>query len=355
MLNQFRASYPQGSLISELVIIDRGKYLVRTLVQVEGITLATGLAAADTVEQAEDRARERALAALNLSALPTRSETDQQEIPSHADASQAALSLNSESANGESKGNPQLTQELQNRGASHEEVAMPVDANAASQGVERDRHADEVGAGVSSFNTDVPELDSGTRTDSVQASAHQEPLLFSSPDSSPHQTSVGNSSQPLPSSFEEERSEPVHGTQSSEFAWASSDQGADIGSTEEAAPLLGSSSITPEDHPPATASSYSFGLSQRSSEPLESAWASSAEPPADNSPEATASVQSSLSDPIDFSDIIAKTNVEMKRLGWTSEQGRKYLLETYGKRSRQLLSDEELLDFLHHLESLSAS
>jgi hypothetical protein len=26
-------------------------------------------------------------------------------------------------------------------------------------------------------------------------------------------------------------------------------------------------------------------------------------------------------------------------------------VQTYGKRSRQLLSDGELLDFLHHLES----
>jgi hypothetical protein len=55
--------------------------------------------------------------------------------------------------------------------------------------------------------------------------------------------------------------------------------------------------------------------------------------------------------PIDFSDIIARTNVELKRLGWTNQQGRDYLVQTYGKRSRQLLTDGELLDFLHHLES----
>jgi hypothetical protein len=44
--------------------------------------------------------------------------------------------------------------------------------------------------------------------------------------------------------------------------------------------------------------------------------------------------------------------MELKRLGWTSEQGRNYLLQTYGKRSRQLLSDEELLEFVQHLENL---
>ncbi|NJL82435.1 MAG: hypothetical protein HC890_04765 [Chloroflexaceae bacterium] len=40
----------------------------------------------------------------------------------------------------------------------------------------------------------------------------------------------------------------------------------------------------------------------------------------------------------------------MKRLQWTSEDGRRYLLQTYGKRSRQLLSDEELLEFWQYLK-----
>ena len=55
---------------------------------------------------------------------------------------------------------------------------------------------------------------------------------------------------------------------------------------------------------------------------------------------------------LDFSEIIARSNVELKRLKWTTEQGRDYLIRTYGKRSRQVLSDEELLEFLRHLESL---
>jgi formylglycine-generating enzyme required for sulfatase activity len=60
---------------------------------------------------------------------------------------------------------------------------------------------------------------------------------------------------------------------------------------------------------------------------------------------------SSTASPIDFTDLIARTNVELKRLGWTNQQGRNYLLKTYGKRSRQLLTDAEMLDFLHYLES----
>jgi hypothetical protein len=52
-----------------------------------------------------------------------------------------------------------------------------------------------------------------------------------------------------------------------------------------------------------------------------------------------------------FSDVIARTNSELSRLGWDNKKGRDFLLETYGKRSRQLLTDEELLDFLERLES----
>ncbi len=62
--------------------IDRGEYIVRALVQVGGMTIATGLAAADTVEQAEDRARNRALAILEIDeAIVVPSEVTATETP----------------------------------------------------------------------------------------------------------------------------------------------------------------------------------------------------------------------------------------------------------------------------------
>lgn len=66
MFDQFRARYSTGSLISELLTIYQGKYVVRALVTVQGSTLASGLAAAETLEQAEDKARIRALAVLGI-------------------------------------------------------------------------------------------------------------------------------------------------------------------------------------------------------------------------------------------------------------------------------------------------
>jgi len=55
--------------------------------------------------------------------------------------------------------------------------------------------------------------------------------------------------------------------------------------------------------------------------------------------------------PIDLSDVIAQTSVELKRLGWSDVQGRMHLQQTYEKRSRQQLTDEELLEFLQYLQA----
>jgi len=57
-------------------------------------------------------------------------------------------------------------------------------------------------------------------------------------------------------------------------------------------------------------------------------------------------------EPNNLNEIIAKTDVEMERLDWTPQQGREYLIQTYNKRGRTLLTEEELLDFLQHLESI---
>lgn len=57
-------------------------------------------------------------------------------------------------------------------------------------------------------------------------------------------------------------------------------------------------------------------------------------------------------EPIDLSDAISKIDVEMDRLSWTKTQGRDYLVRTFDKKSRQQLTNDELLQFLRHLKSL---
>ncbi len=73
MFSQFRVRYPLGSLTTELLTIHEGKYVVKAAVQVEGVILATGLAAAGEIELAEDKATTRALNCLGIPA----------EIPTH--------------------------------------------------------------------------------------------------------------------------------------------------------------------------------------------------------------------------------------------------------------------------------
>lgn len=66
-----------------------------------------------------------------------------------------------------------------------------------------------------------------------------------------------------------------------------------------------------------------------------------------------AAKKAATTSPVDLSDIIAQTDVELKRLGWTNTRGRQYLEQTYSKRSRQQLTDDELLEFLQTLQGLS--
>jgi hypothetical protein len=65
MLAQFQERYPTASLLSQLLTIYQGKFVVQVSVQIEGVVRSTGLAAAETIELAEDRARTRAIALLS--------------------------------------------------------------------------------------------------------------------------------------------------------------------------------------------------------------------------------------------------------------------------------------------------
>jgi hypothetical protein len=69
LLIQLRSHYPAGCLRSELVQVEAGSYVVRAMVEVEGVVIATGMAAAATIDQAEDQARARVMAVMGLTPL----------------------------------------------------------------------------------------------------------------------------------------------------------------------------------------------------------------------------------------------------------------------------------------------
>ncbi len=170
MFTELRRRYPQACLISELLTFNQGKYVVRVSVQNDGVTMVTGMAAAETIEQAEDQARARVMGILGELPMPT----------------------------------------LHNNNS----VIAPPIAN------------------------------HGRTIDAVS-------------------------------------------------------------------PLNPVETITKEEPPP-------------------------------ESPEMT---------DIDIKEVMAKTEIELRRLGWSVQQGRNFLLERYNKRARTLLTDQELLDFLAYLES----
>jgi hypothetical protein len=67
---------------------------------------------------------------------------------------------------------------------------------------------------------------------------------------------------------------------------------------------------------------------------------------------ATENLQPSLPNdaaPLNVTDIIPLINMELKRLNWSREQGRDYMVALYNKRASSLLSDEELFGLLQHL------
>ena len=53
---------------------------------------------------------------------------------------------------------------------------------------------------------------------------------------------------------------------------------------------------------------------------------------------------------LEFEELIEAIDVEMKRIGWSESNGQQHLMDTYGKKSRRFLTDEELLAFWDYLK-----
>ena len=258
MLAKFRELYPQGSLVGELVKIDRSTYIVRVLLQVDNTVLATALAGADTVEAAEDAARQRAIAALMLD--PVRSGVE----------------------------------------ANSTKVKSPVIA-----------------------------ADTEVEPPSVKAIA-QEPVTKSNNEPknvnfSEAETAV--TSEPTPTYAPETAPEKVETTASQHSQSTATPQ-----------PAVPSNTLFDD--------TFTAEISETPSIAEDNYIATTSEP----EPELDLSRVSE--EVMDFNDIKQKTDIEIKRLGWTKDDGREFLKSRYGKRSRLHLTDEQLLEFLRYLEKL---
>ncbi|MEM8674218.1 MAG: hypothetical protein AAGF83_10150 [Cyanobacteria bacterium P01_G01_bin.67] len=282
ILAKFRQHYPQGSLVSELVKIDRGTYIVKASVQIEGVVLATALAAADRVETAEDTAKQRAIATLFLDGYPP---ANNNQVKSAEAIQDSAIATSSESVRQNST--------LHHPQKNHQ---SPPDASSTPQEVS------------SNFAEHNPET-----TKNVNFSKPESQII------TPNSKALSNA--------------PANNADNSILESTISRSEVQSQSVEEIVP-------------PSAIENNLFGDTFEAEIPEDVSLAEQNLVAAD-SLTTTAEITA-----MDFNEIKQKTDIEIKRLGWTKDQGKEFLMSHYGKRSRLHLTDEQLLEFLRYLEKL---
>lgn len=285
MLAQLRLQYPQSCLISELLEIKHGKYIVRSLVQIEGVTIATGLGSGETVEIAEDRARERVLAVLGLGVQsPTLGLAANAPVPPTPLATNPVVAP------------PVMAAAVVTETAVTTPLMAPV-APAVVQPPAPEVKTPEV---------KTPEI--ATPISVVPSPAKIIPEVVQ--EALPLTEITPPAPSPVPEKIESkpEKVVPLHVVPDSQPQETTPQ------------PMI---AIVPDPEP------LDFGAEKE---------------------EKKAKAKTSPVAIPDIKDVMARTEIEIRRLGWTTQQGRNFLLQRYGKRARTLLSDEELLDFLSYLE-----
>jgi len=305
MFTQFRAQYPTGSLISELLLVERGTYLVRALVQVGGVTLASGMAAASSIEQAEDQARQRAIAVLGIQAPPAPSVSPgsakiatQGTQPQEPLASPPAPILQQSTPSSQIKqtANPShppttpVSTSTPNSFFDHESSPETVDANAS---VRSNSTLDTTGDILATVVEDT-DATSDTSDDRIWSASYD---LQSS------QTDLGGmSDETLDASFDYSEVNNSITVELERVGWDTDKE---------------------QDY-------LQRFYRQRQRSLLHN---------------------SELLEFLHYLQAYSRTTQELKRLGWTEKQGREHLELTYNQRSRVLLSCQEIQEFRDYLES----
>ncbi len=337
MLAQLRIQYPDSCLITELLMIKHGKYVVKAEVRMAGLTIATSMGAAETIELAEDRARERVLAVVgsgvnssvpvspvvspsvltapsSIAAAPVLPEivsselgkpqlkTPESDIPDHATPQREVPKLVTESYPSVKAKTPEIQEteaqkaEFQGLKTHITQIQEPEMAKVEEPKVEEPKP--EVSK-LEVVKAEPAEIPAPVIQDYPEA-----PILTVAPE--------------IPSLEKPEKPEKPE-------------------KSEKVVPLHvvtnGSTPQVDQDH------------SEHSVATLEM--------PEETAPAKPEKVKATPETMPDIKDVMAKTEIEIRRLGWTTQQGRNFLLQRYGKRARTLLSDEELFDFLEYLESQS--
>ena len=321
MFTQFQVRYPTTSLISELLTIEGGKYVVRASVLIEGVTRATGLAAADTIEQAEDRARKRALEVLGIGNLTSAQ-------PEVVDTSLAA------------------------REAFEQPHTYPPREPALS------REPLEL-ANLGRISTDTSWLNDTSPNASSDLTAPVLPLepVAVADEFSPNWQDNAWVQNPVADSMSTlgEDSEP---TVSSSFKKVTPIRSRRHDPDKSVVQPLPSDAEAPEASEKPTEVTDPVDLSdllaQIKSELKRLGWTDDQR---NKFLERTYNKKSldllnnkEMLEFLEYLESFAKIDVALKRIGWTPEKGKAHLIQTYGKGSRYQLSPQQLGEFLQHLE-----
>jgi hypothetical protein len=321
MFSQFRASYPTGQLISELLTVHNGKFVVRSLVQVDNKTLATGISAAESVEEAEDRARLRSLAVLGID--PSQP-VEENVLPSRT----AAVAI------------PMVPAPVPVADPAPV-VATPVAPPAPLPPLEIPPIPEKF---VQSHQSNFVNTQSKLTEEPIATVPEPLPPIVDRVEATGFSSSKQLDSDAwLSSSYGEPLQEPELSTQDQ----TELPQGA--AELRELQPLaVGIPSDAIEDS--------SDTIAQIDAMLKRLQWKKKQESDCleHNYGKLSQGVLSTaeLIDFREYLEIYSQTTDEIKRLGWSPSQGKDYLKQGYGKEARHFLNKEELLDFLQYLESL---
>ncbi len=299
---QLQARYPTSSLLTEVAHVQDGHFTVRAIVHISGTPLASSLATAATVEQAEDQARARLLRLLGISlgaqsvmqpaglAVPMVQPAIQPGFPAAGYETQAQL------------------------------LADPLDLGPLLA-ARSTTLAPDAPAGTTHVAAAVPPPASPANTEPEFGEPVS--LSFEFDD-----FEEGEAPPPL---------KPV-------YAFGSS------ATTQRPEPTVTAPVPAPVSapEPPAATS----GTKTRATKGKAAASAALAvEPKA-----AALPTPEPMGLPVvDMTPVFLQIADEMERIGWSKTQGREHLRTTYSKQTRAELTDDELTDFLAYLKSCPAA
>ena len=317
MLAQFRALYPTGQLICELLTIHHGKFVVRCLVQVDGKTLATGMSAAESVEDAEDRARLRSLAVLAFAAPQEAIESVAVPAPVAAAVPIPAPAIEPVAVPAPVAAVPALAPLPVLEMPVADQFALPHQSNFVNS--ESKFNEEPIAPVPEPLPPTVDRVDAGFSpkqldSDAWLSSSYGEPLPeLEVPSVSDRELSQG--------AAEVRELQPIAMGIPSDSIEDASDTIAQI----DAILMRLKWKKTQESD----CLKHNYGVSSQRELSNEQ-----------------------LVDFLEYLEIYSRTTEEIKRLGWTPSQGKDYLKQGYGQEARHFLKQEQLFDFLQYLESL---